>query len=363
MIESIDVSVYTIPTDTPESDGTLEWDSTTIVVVEPTAGGVRGLGYSYADASAGRLIVDKLGPLVVGRDAFDIAMTWQALVASVRNIGRPGIAATAISALDNGLWDLKARLLGVSVADLIGRARDRIPAYGSGGFCSYDDRQLFDQLGSWAGAGFPFVKMKVARAPATDDHRITVARRAIGDAVRLFVDANGAHDRVAALAAQQMYAEHDVTWLEEPVSSDDITGLRSIRERAPAGMAIAAGEYGWDPFNLRRLIDGRAVDVIQADATRCLGTTGFGVVAALAEASHTPLSAHCAPALHVQLTCAARSAIHLEWFHDHVRVERLLFDGSPEPVAGMVAPDLARPGLGLELKRRDGEPYLIWSSR
>jgi L-alanine-DL-glutamate epimerase-like enolase superfamily enzyme len=299
---------------------------------------------------------------VDGGDALDTSAAWSEMVGAVRNLGRPGIAATAISAVDNGLWDLKARLLGVSLASLLGRARDAIPGYGSGGFCSYSDERLARQLGGWAADGFRFVKMKVGREPSGDPHRVDVARAAIGDDVALFVDANGAFDRNRGLAFAEVFAERGVTWFEEPVSSDDVDGLRLLRDRSPAGMAIAAGEYGWDQFHFRRLLEAGAVDVLQADATRCLGTTGFLMAAALCEAHGTPLSAHCAPALHVPLTCAARPAVHLEWFHDHARIEQLLFDGAPEPHAGLLSPDLSRPGLGLELRRPDAEPYLSWRS-
>lgn len=362
-IGSVAVSVYTIPTDGPESDGTYAWDETTVVIVEAEAGGKRGLGYTYADVVAGRLIADLLGPAIIGRDAFDVPDSWSVLVGAVRNIGRPGIAATAISALDNALWDLKAQLLKVSLVDLLGRAREAIAAYGSGGFCTYDDRRLSDQLGEWAGAGLSSVKMKIGRDAANDPHRVDVARSAIGGDVELFVDANGAYDRVQALTAAAWLAERQVTWFEEPVSSDDLAGLRLIRDRAPAGMAIAAGEYGWDQFSFRGLLEAGAVDVLQADATRCLGTTGFQIAAALCEANNVPLSAHCAPALHVHLTCAARAARNLEWFHDHVRIEHLLFDGAPEPRDGDLVPDRTRSGVGLDLKLHDAEPFLRWRSR
>ncbi len=361
-IDTLDVSVYTVPTDAPESDGTLAWDSTTVVIVEPRAGGIRGLGYTYADATAGRLVRDVLGPIVIGASPWDVAAIWSALVERVRNLGRPGIAATAISAVDNALWDLKARLLGLSLADLLGRARPAIPAYGSGGFCSYDDARLHDQLGGWATDGFRFVKMKVGRDQADDPRRADVARAAIGPSVELFVDGNGAYDRHRARAAAAAFAERGVTWFEEPVSSDDVDGLRLLRDTAPAGMAIAAGEYGWDAFGLRRLLEAGAVDVLQADATRCLGTTGFGIAAALCEAHATPLSTHCAPALHMHLACAARSTVHIEWFHDHVRIERLLFDGVVKPHGGLLEPDCGRPGVGLELKRSDAQPYLEWTT-
>lgn len=362
-IDALDVRAYTIPTDAHESDGTFEWDDTTIVVVHVSAGGVKGVGYSYADPAAAFLVDHGLRPLVEGADAWATSAVWTSMVAAVRNLGRPGIAATAISAVDVALWDLKARLADVALVDLLGRARDAVPAYGSGGFTSYSDERLADQLGGWATAGFSRVKMKVGREPARDPRRVDVARAAIGPTVELFVDANGAFDRSGALGAARAFADRGVTWFEEPVSSDDVDGLRFLRDRAPAGMAISAGEYGWDQFHFRRLIDAGAVDVLQADATRCLGVTGFLMAASLCEASGIPLSSHCAPALHVQLMSAARPGVHLEWFHDHVRIEEMLFDGAPIAVAGAVAVDRGRPGLGLELREREAQPYLSWSPR
>jgi L-alanine-DL-glutamate epimerase-like enolase superfamily enzyme len=363
VIEAVSAAAYTIPTDAPESDGTLEWQATTVVVVEVSAAGRCGLGYAYTHAAAAQLIMETLAPVVRMRDAFDISGAWAGMVGAVRNIGRQGIAASAISAVDNALWDLKARLLGVPVAELLGRIRAAIPAYGSGGFTSYDDGRLADQLGGWAADGFRFVKMKVGREPSEDRRRVRIARDAVGPSVELFVDANGAFHPAEALAAATVYADHAVTWFEEPVSSDDLEGLRFVRDRVPAGMAVAAGEYGWGPFALRRLLETGAVDVLQADATRCLGTTGFLMADALCEAFNRPLSAHCAPALHTHLMCASRAGVHLEWFHDHVRIERLLFDGAPRPHRGQLAPDLSRPGFGLELRRADAEPHLVWNSK
>jgi L-alanine-DL-glutamate epimerase-like enolase superfamily enzyme len=305
---------------------------------------------------------ETLAPAVVGTDICDIPRTWSSMVGTVRNIGRPGIGATAISAVDIALWDLKARFLRVPLVDLIGPARDAIPAYGSGGFTSYDDGALAAQLGGWAANGFGMVKMKVGRDQDRDPHRVQVARSSIGPDVELFVDANGAYDRKGALAAAETFAGFGVTWFEEPVSSDDLEGLRLIRDRGPAGMRIAAGEYGWDQFNLRHLLDAGAVDVLQADATRCLGVTGFLLAAALCESRNIPLSAHCAPTVHAHLTCAARPAVHLEWFHDHARIERRLFDGAPEAVAGRLEPDRSRPGLGIQLREADARPYRVWQS-
>lgn len=359
-IEEVKASAYSVPTDSPESDGTLQWDKTTIVIAEARAGRAHGLGYTYADPSVATLINGKLREVVQGCDAMNIADAFQKIVHAIRNLGRPGIAAMAISAVDIALWDLKARMLDIPLIRLLGAARDGIAVYGSGGFTSYSDEQLRDQLGSWAGAGFTMVKMKIGREPERDPHRVGCAREAIGDRAALFVDANGAYSRKQALAlAHQFRDEFDVRWFEEPVSSDDLEGLRLIRDWGPAGMDIAAGEYGYDPFYFRRMLDAEAVDILQADATRCGGITGFLNVDAQCVARPIPLSAHTAPSVHMHLCCAAPSAKNLEYFHDHQRIESMFFDGYIKPENGVLRPDLSRPGLGLELRRTDIQKYAV----
>ncbi|WCR11039.1 mandelate racemase [Paracoccus stylophorae] len=347
------VTVARVPTDAPESDGTLQWDATTLVLAEIEAGGCTGLGYTYSDPAIGAYIRDTLAQAIAGTSAFDIPAAHRAMQQALRNDGRAGIASMAVSAVDNALWDLKARLLDLSVAQLLGQAQDSVALYGSGGFTSYDDDRLARQLGGWADDGFAFVKMKVGRDPARDPERLRVAREAIGTDCQLFVDANGAFTRKQALAMAEHFAHHNVRWFEEPVSSDDLAGLRLLRDRAPPGMAITAGEYGYDPWYFRRMLQAGAVDVIQADATRCCGITGFLKAARLAEAFHVPISAHCAPALHLHVCAALPDALHLEWFHDHVRIEHMLFDGAPKPSGGRAVPDPARPGFGLEPRRSE----------
>jgi L-alanine-DL-glutamate epimerase-like enolase superfamily enzyme len=362
-LERIHVAAYKVPTDAPESDGTFAWDSTTLVVVHAAAGGQEGVGYSYADTATAHLIHDLLADRITGRDALDIPGTWSAMQHAIRNLGRPGICAMAISAVDNALWDLKGRLLGLPLVKLLGAAHDRAPVYGSGGFTSYSISHLKEQLAGWAEEGIPRVKMKVGTHPEEDLDRVRAARAAVGDDVELFVDGNGAYSRKQALAYAEAYAEEcAVTWFEEPVSSDDLDGLRLLRDRGPAGMDIAAGEYGYDLWYFRRMLEDGAVDVLQADATRCGGITGFLHVASLCQARSLELSAHCAPSLHAQPCCAVLPLRHLEYFHDHVRIEQLLFDGAPSPVGGALHPDLSRPGLGLELKRQDAQRFLVWSN-
>jgi L-alanine-DL-glutamate epimerase-like enolase superfamily enzyme len=358
-IESVAVSAFTVPTDRPESDGTFEWEETTVVVVEVATGGARGLGFSYTGEAAARVIERRLTPQIAGREAMDVPGAWQAMVSAVRNVGLPGIAATAISAVDVALWDLKARLLDLPLVRLLGAARASVPVYGSGGFTSYGAAELKEQLVAWADAGIDQVKMKVGRTPRDDVARVQAARRAIGPDIALFVDANGAYAPKQALALAGEFAGCGVSWFEEPVPSDDLDGLRLLRERAPAGMEIVAGEYGYDAGYFRRMLQAGAVDVLQADATRCLGITGFLSASALADAFGVPLSAHTAPALHAHVSCAVQNVRNIEWFHDHARIERLLFDGVVEPERGELRPDVSRPGIGLELKRVDAERYLV----
>lgn len=357
-VERITVTVYRIPTAEKESDGTLEWNVTTLVLVEADAGGVTGIGYSYTSPAAAHLIREDLVPQVVGHDAMNVAGSWQRMTRSIRNFGLPGLAASAIAAVDTALWDLKARLLDLSLIRLLGAVRESIPIYGSGGFTSYTDEQLREQLAGWVAEGIPRVKMKVGREPERDLHRVKIARKAIGEDAELFVDANGAYDRKQALYFAEAFVDQGVVWFEEPVPSDDLEGLRFLRDRSPAGMEITAGEYGYDVAYFRRMLDAGAVDVLQADITRCLGLTGLLQAGVLCAARSMPLSAHAAPWLHAHPMCAIPTARHVEYFHDHVRIGRLLFDGLPELVEGSLRPEPSCAGHGITLRKSDAEKYV-----
>ena len=358
-IRALKAEAFRIPTDSPEADGTLSWDSTTLVLVRLEAGGETGLGYTYADAAIVPLLLGLIAQIIQGRNCFDIPGCWNAMQRAVRNLGRAGLAACAISAVDTALWDLKARHLELALASLLGRAREFVPIYGSGGFTNYSDEQLRRQLSEWVSRdGCRFVKMKVGADPERDPERVAAARAAIGDR-ELFVDANGAYSAKQALLLCTAFERAQVRWFEEPVSFDDAAGLRLVRRRAPAGMEIAAGEYIYTLDDARRLLELRAVDVLQADVTRCGGITGFIEIGALCQAHHVALSGHCAPALHRHVACAVPSLCHLEWFHDHVRIEQMLFEGAPRVANGSIRPDLGRPGHGLEFKSRDAERFSV----
>jgi L-alanine-DL-glutamate epimerase-like enolase superfamily enzyme len=286
----------------------------------------------------------------------DTSACWTAIIQAIRNIGDTGVAMMAASAIDGALWDLKARLLKVPLVSLLGQVRPAVRAYGSGGFTSYTIDQLQEQLGEWASHGFKMVKMKVGRDSKSDLERVKAAREAIGPDVELFVDANGGYNRKQALIMAEAFNQYRVKWFEEPVIHHDLEGLRLLRDRVPAGMDISIGEYGFDLQYFRRCLDAQALDVLQADATRC-GITGFLQADVLSLSHFMPLSSHCAPSLHLHPCCAAESIRHLEYFYDHVRIEHLLFEGVIDPVDGMLSPDLTRFGNGLELRRKDTQKY------
>jgi L-alanine-DL-glutamate epimerase-like enolase superfamily enzyme len=329
------------------------------VLVEADAGGHTGTGYTYASGAVAAFIADGLGKHVLGGDALSPRANWDAMFRAARNNGRAGLASMAISAVDCALWDLKARLLDLSVIELLGAVRDVVPVYGSGGFTSYSDEQLRAQLSGWVSSGIAAVKMKIGSHPECDVHRVRVARGAIGDA-SLFVDANGAYDRKQAILMSHAFAEYGVRWFEEPVSSDDLDGLRLVRDRAPSEMEIAAGEYGYDQPYFRRMMEAGAVDVVQADATRCGGVTGFLKAAEEIDSFGLPLSAHTAPSLHGHLCCVAPRARNVEYFHDHVRIESMLLDGALKAQNGVLKPDRGASGFGFLFKHRDGEKFRVY---
>lgn len=356
VVDEVSAAAYAIPTDRPEGDGTLAWDSTTMVCVSVSAGGGSGFGWTYAPAAAARL-VEEMASELVGQPAFAIAALDERLRVTMRNAGVSGVVSCALSAVDVALWDLKARILGVSIADLLGLARHEVPVYGSGGFTTYDAATLEQQVRGWLTAGVPAVKIKIAEDAgdrvARDLRRVRQVRELIGAEVELFVDANGGYTRKQAVRVGRVLGEYDVRWFEEPVSSQDKDGLREIR--GLLDLDIAAGEYANDLPEIRRLCG--VVDCLQLDATRCGGFSGWLRGAAVANAFGLEVSGHCAPHLHLAVAAAVPNFRHLEWFHDHVRIEQRFLDGAQEPRLGMLRADAGGPGHGLCPKATDLVPY------
>jgi L-alanine-DL-glutamate epimerase-like enolase superfamily enzyme len=359
-VESVRAAAYEVPTQTEkESDGTLEWSSTTLVLVELRCGEHTGLGYTYCDKAAASVIDSKLAPIIEGADPLMPEACLARMQVEARQLGQTGVAAMAISAVDIALHDLKAKLLDVCLADALPRFHESVPIYGSGGFTSYTPDQLREQVADWMAQDLRSVKIKVGRDKQVDPERVKLVRSVVGHDVDVMVDGNGAYAPAEALEWAARFREQGVRYFEEPVSSDDLLGMAHVKRRAPAGMAIAAGEYGWNLPYFQRMLDAGAVDILQADVTRCGGVTNMLRVDGLCKARSMPSSAHCAPAISAHVCCAMETLIHIEYFFDHYRIERMLFDGTLDPHEGRLTPDRSRPGLGLELKREEAERYLL----
>ncbi|MCZ2401973.1 mandelate racemase [Paenarthrobacter sp. Z7-10] len=360
LLEDIDVEVYEVPTDAPEADGTFAWDSTTMVLVRIRSAGKEGLGWTYGPPGCADLIRSLLAPVLSGRAAFDVAGSAVAMLQAVRNANRPGAVGYAISAVDCALWDLKARLLGLALHRLIGTVHPQVQVYGSGGFTSYSEQQLQAQLSGWAHEDrIPRVKIKIGQDRGTnvarDVERMRQARDIIGPQTELFVDANGAYTAKQAIRVMERVDDVGVRWFEEPVSSDHLEGMRQVREGVSAD--VAAGEYGTDLFYFRQMCQANAVDCLQLDVSRCGGISQWLRIAALAAAFGLEVSGHCAPHLSVHVAAGTENFRHLEWFHDHVRIERMFFDGTLDPSGGALVPDPDAPGNGLTLRSADIEKY------
>jgi L-alanine-DL-glutamate epimerase-like enolase superfamily enzyme len=336
--DGVEADVYRFPTPEPEADGTLTWDSTTAVVVSVHADGVTGLGWTYSTGAAAAIVHDHLAQALANCDVDDIAACWELMHRACRNLGTRGVVMQAISAVDVALWDLKARRLGLPLHRLLGRARDQVPdhvpVYGSGGFTTFTDDQLAEQVDGWRAAGCRAMKIKIGESWGScvdrDLERVEQLGRLAGPDVALMVDANGGYQVAQARRVGQRLDELGVVWFEEPVSSDDLAGLATLRNALRCD--VAAGEYLAEPSDAVAMV--ACVDCLQLDATRCGGYTGFLRGAALAAARQRQVSAHCAPALHAPVAAAIPNLRHVEWFADHARLEPLLLDGVPQVRGG-----------------------------
>ncbi|MBA8793883.1 L-alanine-DL-glutamate epimerase-like enolase superfamily enzyme [Friedmanniella endophytica] len=362
-IDRVEASAYSVPTERPETDGTFAWEESTLVLVQVWAGDELGTGWTYGSMGTAALIRQTLGPMLVGRRVADIARLWADMVIALRNIGRPGIGSMALSAVDCALWDLKARLVELPLHHLIGAYRSAVPVYASGGFVNQDDQQLTDQLRGWTDKlGLSRVKIKIGedwgRRPDRDLDRLRLARDVVGPGVELYVAANGAYHVGQATRICRDLDDLDVRWFEEPVSSDDLAGLRQVRTRCRAD--VVAGSYGYDLGYFRRVCAADALDCLQVDLTRCGGITELLRIAAVAAAHNLDVSGQGAPYLSAPALAAVPNLRHTEWFHDHVRVEQLLFAGTADPVDGVLPLADDVDGHGLTWREEVASPYRVF---
>ena len=332
-----------------------------MVLVEAHAGDRVGLGYTYGDAATGALVRDTLAEVVEGRDALAVTASWQALGRACRNLGRPGLASMAIAAVDTALWDLKARLLELPLATLLDAAHEAVPIYGSGGFTSYSGRAARGAARRLGRAGHPAredegrpragARPAAGRGGARGDRR---ARR------------SSSWTRTAPSAAKRRCGSPSST---RSASTCAGSRSRSARTTWKACACSATGRRpGWrsPPASTATCCPTSSGCSRRARSTACRptslaarGSPASCASGALCQARSLQLSAHCGPVDPCPSLLRGRAAAPPRVLPRPRPDRAALLRRRPRARRRRAAPDLSRPGNGLELKRADAERYAI----
>ncbi len=326
-----------------------------------TDAGITGISYSEGASPVRAMIHDQLSGLVVGADPFETEKLWTSMFWGTRGNGRKGVAFQAISAVDNALWDIKAKALGVPLYRLLGPAHDHVAVYGSGGWTHYTAKELVREQASFVERGFARTKMKVARdfgrAEKEDVARLGAVRKALGDGVEIYVDANNGYYAKQAIRMAAAFGDYDIGWFEEPVLADDIPGLAAIARAI--SIPVATGEHEYTRYGFRDLIIAGAADIIQADVGRVGGVTEWMKIAHLAAAFNLPVAPHAYAFLHLHPAMATPNLMVVEMLDiEWQPMTKWLID-PPQPKNGQWRPDPERPGNGIQLNPRAVKKYAI----
>jgi len=344
----------TIPTPKPGARG-----RGVLFVHIKTDEGVEGLGIGQGQRAVQSVIEDSLKDLLLGQDPFNTEKLWNDMFWRVRGYGRKGIAFCAISAVDIGLWDLKAKALGVPLYRLLGPYKESVPVYGSGGWTNFDEKGLVKEQMAYVERGFRAVKMKVAKdfgqSEGEDIKRLAAVRKAIGDNVELFVDANNGYYAKQAIAMSRKFEDYNVRWFEEPVIADDIQGLAEISKAT--NIPVATGEHEYTKYGFKELITRGAADIVQPDIGRVGGVTEWMKVAHLAHAFNLPVAPHAVQLVHLHTACATPNLRIVEYLGVAEQSDDVWYTEYPKPERGMWSPYPDRPGLGLELNPKSVKKY------
>jgi L-alanine-DL-glutamate epimerase-like enolase superfamily enzyme len=335
-------------------DATRRVESVGFVIVRVTTReGLEGVGVTYNEVGglATTTLIDRdMTPRMLGRDPLETEAIWQDFSQYLRGVARKGLMYCALSAVDIALWDLKGKMLDLPLYKLLGGDRTRVPVYASGGWTSYSDEELVEEMVRVVGHGYNLVKFKVGvdggNNPGRDLERVRKVREAVGPATRLMLDANNCWDAATAVQFANRVKDFDILFLEEPVPADDIPGL--ARYKRGTDLPLATGEHEYTKFGVRDLVLNEAVDVVQVDGTRVGGYTELLKVAAITQAWNLKLAPHAMEYVHSHFVSAAPNSLFLERLLIFEEVSANVFKDAPWPKDGYLEiPDL--PGLGLTL--------------
>jgi D-arabinonate dehydratase len=354
-ITAIDSYVLTIPTPEPMARN---YAAQKLVVADiATDEGVKGLGYSLVFGGGGAEAVlayleKRLAPALVGEDPLFVERLWEKMFRTDMGMKKQGVVAYALSALDIGLWDIAGKAAGLPLYKLWGAVSDRIPAYGSGGWSKYSERELIAEAERYAAQGCKYYKMKIHHPdPRENAKRVGAVRRALGEGMRMMVDVNQRLDVLGNMRQAQALEDFDLVWYEEPVLADDIAACAEVAHaiRIP----VATGENNYTRFEFRDLVERRAARYLMPDVCRANGFSETLRIGRHAAAHQIAVAPHVVHELSLQVVGALSNGFLVE-FIDWTPPD--LFEQMPRCSEGHFRiPD--RPGHGMALARGAKEKY------
>ncbi|MCI9296256.1 MAG: mandelate racemase/muconate lactonizing enzyme family protein [Lachnospiraceae bacterium] len=354
LIKDVKVHLVSMPVKGGFADATRKVESIGYTIVKiTTEDGVEGFGVTYHEVGgeATKLLIEKnIAPRIMDKDPFETEVIWQDLVQYLRGVGRKGLMFCALSAVDIALWDIKGKILDMPLYRLFGGNQTKVPVYGSGGWTSYTDEELVEEMKMIVSRGYQMVKFKVGydggRKPLRDVERVRKVRDAVGPDVEIMLDANNCWDAATGARFANMVKDYNILFLEEPVYADDIPGL--VRYKQSTDLPLATGEHEYTKYGARDLIINGAADIVQLDGTRAGGFTEMLKIAALTQAWNLKFAPHAMENIHIHLVSACSNALFLERLLLFEEITGNVYINPPQPVNGyMEIPDL--PGLGLQL--------------
>jgi D-arabinonate dehydratase len=354
-ITSIDSYVLVIPTPQPMARN---YAAQKLVVADiSTDEGMKGLGYSLVFGGGGAeavhaYLATRLAPALLGEDPLFVERLWEKMFRADMGIKKQGVAAYALSALDIGLWDIAGKAAGLPLYKLWGAATDRIPAYGSGGWSKYSEKELIAEAERYAAQGCKYYKMKIHHPdPHENAKRVGAVRRALGDGVRMMVDVNQRLDVLANIRQAQALEEFDLVWYEESVLADDIAACAEVAHAI--GIPVATGENNYTRYEFRELVERRAARYLMPDVCRANGFSETLRIGRHAAAHQVAVAPHVVHELSLQVVGALSNGFLVE-FIDWTPPD--LFEQMPRCAEGHFRiPD--RPGHGMALARGAREKY------
>ena len=354
LIRSVDVHLVSVPVKGGLTDATRKVEEIGFLIVRiHTTQGQEGLGVTYHEVggeATRELIMRNMVHKLIDRDPFETEALWWEFFHYLRGVGRKGLMYCALSAVDIALWDLKGKILNLPLYRLLGGNKTQVPVYASGGWTSYDDDQLIDEMLTISQRGFSALKFKVGVEGGSNINRDVVrvrkVREAVGPDIKILVDANNCFDAATAVQLANRIRDYDITLFEEPVFADDIPGL--ARFRRGTDIPLATGEHEYTKFGIRDLLLHEAADIVQADGARAGGYTEMLKIAALTQAWNVKFAPHAMEHIHLNLMAALPNGFMLERLLMFEELTHHVFKHAPKPINGfMEVPDL--PGLGLSL--------------